>query len=131
MYFSFLYSFVWNISHSKKNSVRYHIVRMPSYNVPVILVAFLQTKYFLDRFSKNNKISNFIKICPVGAELFHADRLTDRHTDRQRDGWTDMKLIIVFRNFANALKNRNSRHLPVTAQNVLLHSTQYVSGKFY
>jgi hypothetical protein len=24
-------------------------------------------------FSKNNQISNFIKISPVGAELFHAD----------------------------------------------------------
>jgi len=25
---------------------------------------------------KNTKISNFVKIRPVGAELFHADRLT-------------------------------------------------------
>ena len=29
---------------------------------------------------KNTQISNFIKIRPVGAELFHADRRTDRHT---------------------------------------------------
>jgi hypothetical protein len=43
------------------------------------------------------KISNFIKIRPVGAELFHADRQTDRQT-----GMT--KLIVTFRNFANALK---------------------------
>jgi hypothetical protein len=28
---------------------------------------------FLDRFSKNTQISNFIKIRPVGAELLHAD----------------------------------------------------------
>jgi hypothetical protein len=28
---------------------------------------------FLDRFSKNPLISNFMKIRPVGAELFHAD----------------------------------------------------------
>jgi hypothetical protein len=34
---------------------------------------------FLDRFSKNIKISNFTKIRPNGAELFHADGLTDRH----------------------------------------------------
>jgi hypothetical protein len=35
-----------------------------------------------------------MKIGPVGAELFHAD------------GQTDMtKLIVAFRNFANALKN--------------------------
>jgi hypothetical protein len=36
---------------------------------------------FLDRFSKNTKISNFMKICPVGAELFDVDR--------RKNGWTD------------------------------------------
>ena len=48
----------------------------------------------MDRFSKkkkNNQVPNFMKICPVGAELFHAD------------GRTDMtKPIVAFRNFANA-----------------------------
>jgi hypothetical protein len=54
---------------------------------------------FLDRFSKNNKISSLIKIRPVGAELFHADR----QTDGQTDGRTDMtKLIAAFRNLAKA-----------------------------
>jgi hypothetical protein len=32
-----------------------------------------------DRFSQNIKISNFIKIHPAGANLFHADRQTDRY----------------------------------------------------
>jgi len=36
---------------------------------------------FLDTISKNIQIQNFIKICPVGAELFHADRQTDRHDE--------------------------------------------------
>ena len=37
-----------------------------------------------------------MKICPVGAELFHAD-------GRVGGGQTDMtKLIVAFRNFANA-----------------------------
>jgi len=36
-------------------------------------------------------MSNFMKIRPVGAELFHADGLTDM-----------VKLIVAFRNFANA-----------------------------
>jgi len=36
---------------------------------------------FLDRFSKNNKISSFVKIRPLETELFHADRQTDRHDD--------------------------------------------------
>jgi hypothetical protein len=29
---------------------------------------------YLDRFSKNIEISEVMKICTVGAELFHADR---------------------------------------------------------
>jgi len=32
-------------------------------------------------FSKNPQISNFMKIRPVGAELFHADGRTDRHDE--------------------------------------------------
>jgi len=32
-------------------------------------------------FSKNSQISNFMEIRPVGAELFHADRQTDRNDE--------------------------------------------------
>jgi hypothetical protein len=46
-----------------------------------------------DRFSITIRISCFIKIRPVGTELFHADGQTDT-----------TKLIVVFRNFANATK---------------------------
>jgi hypothetical protein len=58
---------------------------------------------FLDRFSKNNLIQNFIKIHSVGAELFHVDGRTDGQTDRQKENrGTDMtKLIIAFRNFVS------------------------------
>jgi len=42
-----------------------------------------------------------MKIRPVGAELFHADRSTDRHMERR----TDLtKLPVASRNFANASK---------------------------
>jgi hypothetical protein len=59
---------------------------------------FNETSIFFDRVSKNNQISNFMKIHPVEAELFHADRRTD--------GWTYMrKLKVTFRNFANVPKN--------------------------
>ena len=43
--------------------------------------------------SKNNEISNFVKIRPVGAELFRADRQTDM-----------TKLTVAFGNFVNAPK---------------------------
>ena len=50
---------------------------------------------FSQPFSKNSQMSNLMKVSPVGAELFHADRLTDRRIDVT-------KLIAAFRNFANA-----------------------------
>jgi len=36
---------------------------------------------FIDRFTKNTQISNVIKIHPVGAELFHANKQKDRHDE--------------------------------------------------
>jgi len=55
----------------------------------------------MDIFSKNNQTLNFIKIRPVGNELFHADRQTEGPTDGQTGV---MKLIVAFHNFANAPK---------------------------
>jgi hypothetical protein len=59
-----------------------------------------------------------MKIHPVEAELFHADRQTDRLTDRQTDRLTDRhiggqtdrqtdmtKLIVACHNFVNVHKN--------------------------
>ena len=64
-----------------------------SCKVPVITVRFSCNLAFLDSFWRNAQISNFMKIRPVGAELFHADRRTDV-----------TKIIVAFRNFANASK---------------------------
>jgi len=49
---------------------------------------------FLDRVLKNPEISNFMKIRPLRAELFLADRQTDM-----------TRQIAAFRSFANATKN--------------------------
>jgi hypothetical protein len=71
--------------------------------VPVILVRLERTLNFIDRFSNNSQISDFIKIPPVGARLFMR---TDGRTKGQRNRRTDMtKLVFAFRNFANAPKN--------------------------
>jgi len=36
---------------------------------------------FIDGFAKNTQISKFMKIRPVGAELFRADRQRDIHDE--------------------------------------------------
>jgi len=49
----------------------------PQVKYSLFLSDFNET-YFLDRFSKNIQILNFMKIRPLGAELFHAERQTDK-----------------------------------------------------
>jgi hypothetical protein len=55
---------------------------------------FLSDWNLLDRFSQNIWISNFMKIRPVAADLFQAERQTDM-----------TKLIVTFHNLLNARKN--------------------------
>jgi hypothetical protein len=55
---------------------------------------------FSGEFSKNTQVSNFMKICPVGAESFCADGRTDRHDEGSS-----------FRNFANTPKKTNRKDL--------------------
>jgi len=63
---------------------------------PLFFSDFTETFIFLTDFQKNNEISNFMKICPLGAEVFSV----------RVDGQTVMtKLIVAFRSFANSLKN--------------------------
>jgi len=61
---------------------------------PLFLSDFRKTKLFFGNFEKFS-LRNFMKIFPVGAELFHADGQT--HTDV-------MKLTVAFRNSANGRK---------------------------
>jgi hypothetical protein len=72
---------------------------------PLFSSHFNETLVFLDRFSKNSHISNFLKIRPVGAELFHADGQTDGRTEKRTE---KTQLIVAFRNFANTLNNFQS-----------------------
>ena len=50
---------------------------------------------------RDTQISNFMKVHPVGAELFHVD------------GWKDMtKPIAAFRNLGNAARRSTSTFCP-------------------
>jgi hypothetical protein len=75
-------TFVWNISHSKKNWARYYIHRCTRLHVkyPLFFSDFNKTWSFRHIF-KNTWILNFAKIRPVNAELFHADGQADGRTD--------------------------------------------------
>ena len=80
MCFDFLYSFIWNISHSKKNWVGYNIyiyIYIYIYiglheKYPLFLSYFIDTNFF-DIFSKNSQILSFVKFRPVVDEVFDAD----------------------------------------------------------
>jgi hypothetical protein len=69
---------------------------MSSFKYPFFVPDFNQTSVFMIDFRKT-LISNFVNICPVGVELFHAIKT---------DGRTNLtKLIVPIRNSANAPKN--------------------------
>ena len=59
---------------------------------PLFLSAFKQTWIFLNKFSENPPISNSVKIRLVGAELFHADRQTDRHDESKRVAFRQLRI---------------------------------------
>ena len=63
-------------------------------------------------FEKKSKISNFTKIRPVGAKLFHAERRTDI-----------TKLIVGFRNFVNAPNKMTVDQIYISA-NIILTTCQ-------
>ena len=61
----------------------------------IILVIFEWNLDFVDSFSKNIQISNFVKICQWEPSCSHAERQTDTRTDM-------IELIVAFHNFLNA-----------------------------
>ena len=71
-----------------------------SYKIPNILVTYLMKELdYLDRFSKNTSISNFMKISPLRNEFFHADGWTDRRDGANRRGFSNVPPIFIYRKY--------------------------------
>ena len=66
---------VWNVSHFKR-ILEGTVINVLGLHVKYLLVLsdFNETRSLLDGFLQSLQISYFMKIHPVGAELFHADR---------------------------------------------------------
>jgi hypothetical protein len=65
---------------------------------------FLSDFNYLDIFLKNTQMSKFIKIRPVGAEIFHAERRTGGRTEGQA---IMRKLIVAFRGLTNSPEKKS------------------------
>jgi hypothetical protein len=70
------------------------VMYVTCYSCPVFMKLQISQRIF----EKYSYFKIFMRIHPVGAELFHADERTDRQTDTT-------KLIVAFRNFANVPKH--------------------------
>ena len=88
-------TFISNTSLSKKgfSEILSYMRKRLHVKYPLFLSNFNKTWIFSTEGRKKAQMSNFIKICPVGKEIFHADGRTDMQ-----------KLTLAFRNFANASK---------------------------
>ena len=65
---------------SEKHNQSFHSKNYTHYSCPILKkLQFFSIVFF----SENAQILNFIKILPVGAELFHADQQTDGQTNGQ------------------------------------------------
>jgi hypothetical protein len=116
----FFTTFSWNISHSKKKWARYDqkCISVCMYSTGYSFTIWRELELSRQIFGKKNtQISNFMKIHPLGAELFNEDRRTDV-----------TKLILAFRNFANASrKAKEDQVVYILRRNCLLSSV--IEGK--
>jgi hypothetical protein len=85
------------VSYSNNKTARYcHKCKNVHWNYSLVLSYFNEAWIFWPIFGRKKK--KLVKIRPVGAELFHADRQTDKQT----------KLVVAFRNFADSPKHQAS-----------------------
>jgi len=97
--------FVWNNSHSEKNSARslHKCTLVLMLNILYSCQIWMQLEFSGQFFEKSS--SNFIKIRPVGAEMFHADGRSngDRHDETNRQ----------FSQFCRRAQNQSLNYTPL------------------
>ena len=101
MYFDFLYEFYlkhFSIYQELSELFLWMYVGL-SIKCLLLLSSFNKSWISSTASRKSSQISNFKKIRPMRAQLFHADRRTGERT-------VVTKLVIAFHNFPNALKMR-------------------------
>jgi hypothetical protein len=116
----FSITFIWNISHSQKNSARYY-QRYTLVFIFISLSNFLRNLNFRDRFSKNSQISS--KSVQWGLRCsMRTDGRTDRHG----------KANSYFHSFANATKMLSQWlvHWALVANRAPPHHTSYDGSSF-
>jgi hypothetical protein len=103
--FDFTCNSVRKNSHCKHKSARYNqkCTLVFTWSTCCYFPVLIKLEFF-DKFSKNNQISNFMKIHPVVVELFQG---TDTRSDIRN-------LIVTSINFAKAPKNRKHLTLKIT-----------------
>ena len=107
--------------------IKLDIIKVPSLHVkyPSFLSDTKETRIFYTDFRKILKTSNFKDICPVTAELFHADGRTDRQTWRS---WQSLSAILRTRlkthltsSWTNRFTTYNGQANEDSRQGVILH----------
>jgi hypothetical protein len=96
-----------------------------SCDVSFLLSDFNKNLDFRVRFSNKTQITSLLKICPVEADLYHAEG--------QMDGQTDMtKLLVALCNFANAPKcNHTVRSYHLLVNKLTCLTVKIISTSFH
>jgi hypothetical protein len=100
-------------------------------------VSICNTKHFCPIVTKSefswqilSKVSNFIRICPVGAELIHVRRRMDRHNKANRFPWLMQTCLIDQTTSMLQLVKANICLTPFLIHNDLKHVTHYSASIF-
>jgi hypothetical protein len=122
--------FFWNTSNFKCNSARYHKSCWSSSKYKFFLTYLNETWIFSTDFLEI-MYQVLTKIRPVGAELFHMYRRTDRRADRRTD---TTKLIVFFEILSTQIKRYTMktyeewRHKSIRSQITALNGSERLAS---